>query len=169
MRKGNAYRAADGSVYFKVSSFPEYGALSRVKERELKVTNSVFDADHKDDVGDFALWKAHKPAEDGDVKWPGPEGAAVGRPGWHIECSAMIKRHHRRYDRPPYRWRRPTALPASRNEIAQKASCCNGAQPFLPSHWFHTEHLLVDGTTARAEAAGNYYTRRLISSEKASC
>jgi cysteinyl-tRNA synthetase len=49
MRKGNAYRSADGSVYFKISSFPGYGALSRIKERELKVTNSVFDADHKDD------------------------------------------------------------------------------------------------------------------------
>ena len=54
MRKGHAYRAADGSVYFKISSFPEYGSLSRIKERELKVTNSAFDADHKDDVGDFA-------------------------------------------------------------------------------------------------------------------
>ena len=58
MKKGNAYRAADGSVYFKITSFPGYGSLSRIKERELKVTNSVFDADHKDDVGDFALWKA---------------------------------------------------------------------------------------------------------------
>ena len=72
---------------------PEYGALSRIKERELKVTNSVFDADHKDDLGDFALWKAYKPEEDGDVRWPGPRGAAEGRPGWHIECSAMIKKH----------------------------------------------------------------------------
>jgi cysteinyl-tRNA synthetase len=80
LRKGNAYRAPDGSVYFKISSFPDYGALSRIKERELKVTNSVFDADHKDDVGDFALWKAYRPEEDGDVRWPGPEGAAAGGP-----------------------------------------------------------------------------------------
>src|SRR5258706_14373488 len=93
MRKGNAYRAPDGSVYFKISSFPEYGALSRIKERELKVTISALDADHKDAIGDFALWKAYKPEEDGDVKWPGPESAAAGRPGWHIECSAMIKKH----------------------------------------------------------------------------
>src|SRR5690606_34003176 len=70
MKKGNAYRAPDGSVYFRVSSFPEYGALSRIKERELKVTNAVADADHKDDVSDFALWKAYKPDEDGDVRWP---------------------------------------------------------------------------------------------------
>src|ERR1700677_2514756 len=82
MKNGNAYRAPDGSVYFKISSFPEYGALSRIKERELKVTNSVFDADHKDDVGDFALWKAYKAEEDGGVKWPGPASASEGRPGW---------------------------------------------------------------------------------------
>src|SRR5580698_5821942 len=55
MKKGNAYRSPDGSVYFKITTFQEYGALSRIKERELKVTNSAFDADHKDDVGDFAL------------------------------------------------------------------------------------------------------------------
>ena len=90
MEKGNAYRAADGSVYFKIASFPRYGALSRIRERELKVTNSALDADHKDDAGDFALWKAWKP-EDGENKWPGPAGAVEGRPGWHIECSAMNK------------------------------------------------------------------------------
>jgi cysteinyl-tRNA synthetase len=80
MQKGNAYRAPDGSVYFRIATFPEYGALSRIKERELKVTNSVFDADHKDEVGDFALWKAYKPEEDGSVKWPGPAGASEGGP-----------------------------------------------------------------------------------------
>src|SRR5438093_1581444 len=60
---------------------------------ELKVTNTVADADHKDSVSDFALWKAYKPEEDGAVQWPGPASAAAGRPGWHIECSAMIKKH----------------------------------------------------------------------------
>ncbi|HEY1847726.1 MAG TPA: cysteine--tRNA ligase, partial [Opitutaceae bacterium] len=81
LRKGNAYRAPDGSVYFKIGTYPAYGALSRIRERELKVTNSVFDADHKDEVGDFALWKAYKAEDDGTVSWPGPEGAAAGRPG----------------------------------------------------------------------------------------
>jgi cysteinyl-tRNA synthetase len=153
MRKGNAYRAADGSVYFKVSSFPAYGALSRVKDRELKVTNSVFDADHKDDVGDFALWKAHKPAEDGDIRWPGPEGAAEGRPGWHIECSAMSKKllgdtidlHTGGVD---------LLFPHHENEIAQ-SQCCNGAT--FARHWFHSEHLLVDNATM-SKSKGNYYT-----------
>ena len=75
MKKGNAYRAADGSVYFKVSSFSGYGRLSRVKERELQLGSALSgkpqttDADEKEDGTDFALWKAWK-ADDGDVKWP---------------------------------------------------------------------------------------------------
>jgi cysteinyl-tRNA synthetase len=152
MRKGNAYRAADGSVYFKISSFPEYGALSRIKERELKVTNSAFDADHKDDVGDFALWKAYKPEEDGDVKWPGPDAAAVGRPGWHIECSAMSKKHLG--DTIDLHTGGVDLLfPHHENEIAQ-SECCNGTT--FARHWYHSEHLLVDGTTM-SKSKGNYY------------
>ena len=153
MEKGNAYRAADGSVYFKIASFPGYGGLSRIKERELKVTNAVADADHKDSVSDFALWKAYKPAEDGDVKWPGPHGATEGRPGWHIECSAMSKAllgdtidlHTGGVD---------LLFPHHENEIAQ-SQCCNGTT--FARHWYHSEHLLVDGTTM-SKSKGNYYT-----------
>jgi cysteinyl-tRNA synthetase len=152
MRKGNAYRAPDGSVYFRISSFPAYGALSRIKERELKVTNSVFDADHKDDLGDFALWKAYKPEEDGSVRWPGPDGAAEGRPGWHIECSAMIKRHlGETIDL--HTGGVDLLFPHHENEIAQ-SQCCNGA--VFSRHWYHSEHLLVDGTTM-SKSRGNYY------------
>jgi cysteinyl-tRNA synthetase len=153
MRKGNAYRAADGSVYFRIGSFPDYGALSRIRERELKVTNSVFDADHKDDLGDFALWKAFKPEEDGSVKWPGPAGAAEGRPGWHIECSAMIKKHlGDTIDL--HSGGVDLLFPHHENEIAQ-SQCCNGAT--FAHHWYHSEHLLVDGTTM-SKSRGNYYT-----------
>jgi len=153
MRKGNAYRAADGSVYFKISSFPGYGALSRIKERELKVTNSVFDADHKDELGDFALWKAYKPEEDGDVKWPGPGGASEGRPGWHIECSAMIKKHlGETIDL--HTGGVDLLFPHHENEIAQ-SQCCNGT--IFARHWYHSEHLLVEGTTM-SKSRGNYYT-----------
>src|SRR6202789_922420 len=153
MRKGNAYRAADGSVYFRIGSFPGYGALSRIKERELKVTNSVFDADHKDDVGDFALWKAHKPEEDGDVRWPGPGGAAEGRPGWHIECSAMIKKHlGETIDL--HTGGVDLLFPHHENEIAQ-SQCCKGTT--FSRHWYHSEHLLVEGTTM-SKSKGNYYT-----------
>ncbi|MDP2138463.1 MAG: cysteine--tRNA ligase [Candidatus Didemnitutus sp.] len=155
LQKGNAYRAADGSVYFKLSTFPEYGGLSRIRERELQVTNTVADADHKDSVSDFALWKAYKPEEDGDVRWPGPDGAAPGRPGWHIECSAMSKAllgdtidlHSGGVD---------LLFPHHENEIAQ-SQCCNGTT--FARHWYHSEHLLVDGTTM-SKSKGNYYTLR---------
>ena len=153
MEKGNAYRAADGSVYFKIDSFPGYGALSRIKERELKITNTVADADHKDSVSDFALWKAYKPSEDGDVKWPGPRGASEGRPGWHIECSAMIKKHLG--DTIDLHTGGVDLLfPHHENEIAQ-SQCCNGTT--FARHWYHTEHLLVEGTTM-SKSKGNYYT-----------
>ena len=115
MKKGHAYRAPDGSVYFKVSSFPGYGALSRVKERELQpgaaLKAAAADDDEKEDGSDFALWKAWKP-EDGEVKWPGPQGASAGRPGWHIELQRMrsAQRARRQFRRKlallrmPQRW-----------------------------------------------------------------
>ena len=153
LEKGNAYRAPDGSVYFKVASFPTYGALSRIQERELKTTNTVFDADHKDDLSDFALWKAYKAEDDGDVKWPGPAGAAEGRPGWHIECSAMIRKHlGETIDL--HTGGVDLLFPHHENEIAQ-SECCNG-QTFA-RHWYHNEHLLVNGTTM-SKSKGNYYT-----------
>jgi len=153
MEKGNAYRTPDGSVYFKVSSFPGYGALSRLKERELKVGPApAADADEKEDGSDFALWKAWK-EDDGPNRWPGPTGAADGRPGWHIECSAMSKAllgetidlHTGGVD---------LLFPHHENEIAQ-SQCCNGA--VLARHWFHSEHLLVDGKKM-SKSLGNYYT-----------
>ncbi len=164
LEKGHAYRAADGSVYFKVSSFDGYGALSRVKERELKTgaaaaagntgakdTTSV-DADEKEDGTDFALWKAWKP-EDGDVKWDGPTGASAGRPGWHIECSAMAKKHlDATIDL--HTGGEDLLFPHHENEIAQ-SECCNG-QTFA-NHWYHSRHLLVDGAKM-SKSLGNLYT-----------
>ena len=154
MKKGNAYRAADGSVYFKVSSFDDYGKLSRVKERELQVGSALkthaADADEKEDVSDFALWKAHKP-DDGPNGWESPWGR--GRPGWHIECSAMSKAllgdtidlHTGGED---------LEFPHHENEIAQ-SECCNGV--LFSRHWFHSKHLLVDGKKM-SKSLGNLYT-----------
>jgi len=156
MQKGNAYRAADGSVYFKVSSFDGYGALSRVKERELQVGSALAgksqaaDADEKEDVSDFALWKAHKP-DDGDIAWESPWGR--GRPGWHIECSAMSKAllgntidlHTGGVD---------LLFPHHENELAQ-SQCCNDT--LFAHHWYHSEHLLVDGKKM-SKSLGNLYT-----------
>jgi cysteinyl-tRNA synthetase len=156
MHKGNAYRAADGSVYFKVSSFDGYGALSRVKERELQLGSALAgkvhaaDADEKEDVSDFALWKAHKP-EDGDNAWDSPWGR--GRPGWHIECSAMSKKHLG--DTIDLHTGGVDLLfPHHENEIAQ-SQCCNGTT--FANHWYHSEHLLVDGKKM-SKSLGNLYT-----------
>ena len=156
MKKGNAYRAADGSVYFKVSSFEDYGKLSRVKERELQVGSALagksqaVDADEKEDATDFALWKAHKP-DDGANGWDSPWGR--GRPGWHIECSAMSKKHlGETIDL--HTGGVDLLFPHHENEIAQ-SECCNGQQ--FSRHWYHSEHLLVDGKKM-SKSLGNLYT-----------
>ena len=156
MKKGNAYRAPDGSVYFKVSSFSEYGKLSRVKERELQLGSSfatkpqAADADEKEDVSDFALWKAHKD-DDGENAWESPWGR--GRPGWHIECSAMSKKHlGDTIDL--HSGGVDLLFPHHENEIAQ-SECCNGTQ--FAKHWYHSEHLLVDGKKM-SKSLGNLYT-----------
>ena len=154
MKKGNAYRAPDGSVYFKVSSFGGYGALSRVKERELQLGSALkaADADEKEDGSDFALWKAWK-EEDGPNKWAGPAGASEGRPGWHIECSAMSKKHLG--DTIDLHTGGVDLLfPHHENEIAQ-SECCNGTA--FARHWYHSEHLLVDGKKM-SKSLGNLYT-----------
>jgi cysteinyl-tRNA synthetase len=154
MKKGNAYRAADGSVYFKVSSFEGYGSLSRVKERELQTGNALkaaaADADEKEDLSDFALWKAHKP-DDGANAWDSPWGR--GRPGWHVECSAMSKKHLG--DTIDLHTGGVDLLfPHHENEIAQ-SQCCN--DQLFSHHWYHSEHLLVDGKKM-SKSLGNLYT-----------
>jgi len=155
MQRGHAYAAADGSVYFKISSFPGYGGLSRIRERELLVTDTAADSDHKNSVGDFALWKAYKPEDDGAVQWPGPHGAAAGRPGWHIECSAMSRKHlGETIDL--HTGGVDLLFPHHENEIAQ-SECCTGA--LFAHHWYHSEHLLVNGTTM-SKSKGNYFTVR---------
>jgi cysteinyl-tRNA synthetase len=153
-KKGHAYRADDGSVYFKVSSFGNYGRLSRVRERELKLGSALkaaaLDADEKEDGSDFALWKAHKD-EDGPVGWQSPWG--VGRPGWHIECSAMSKKHlGETIDL--HTGGVDLLFPHHENEIAQ-SECCNGT--LFSHHWYHSEHLLVDGKKM-SKSLGNLYT-----------
>ena len=153
-QKGHAYRANDGSVYFKVSSFDNYGRLSRVKERELQVGSALkaaaVDADEKEDGSDFALWKAHK-EDDGAVAWESPWGR--GRPGWHIECSAMSRKHlGETIDL--HTGGVDLLFPHHENEIAQ-SECCTGQ--LFSHHWYHSEHLLVDGKKM-SKSLGNLYT-----------
>jgi cysteinyl-tRNA synthetase len=153
--RGHAYAAGDGSVYFKISSFPRYGRLSRLDERELdlgKTQNARSNSDEyeKDSLSDFVLWKGRKP-EDGENFWPSPWGE--GRPGWHLECSAMIQEylgdsfdlHSGGVD---------LVFPHHENEIAQSECACGG---HFAAHWFHITHLLVDGGKM-SKSLGNLHT-----------
>jgi len=149
--KGLAYQADDKSVYFRINRFPNYGKLAHFNLNELQSTGRVkHDEYDKEHIGDFALWKAWD-EEDGDVKWDSPWGP--GRPGWHIECSAMA-----------------TALLGDQIDIH-----CGGVDNIFPHHeaeiaqsegvtgkkfvryWLHCAHLLVDGQKM-SKSFGNFYT-----------
>jgi len=149
--KGLAYQADDKSVYFRINKFPNYGKLAHFDLTELRSTGRVkHDEYDKEHIGDFALWKAWD-EEDGDVKWVSPWGP--GRPGWHIECSAMA-----------------TALLGDQIDIH-----CGGVDNIFPHHeaeiaqsegvtgkqfvrmWLHCAHLLVDGQKM-SKSLGNFYT-----------
>ena len=152
--KGLAYQSKDGSVYFDVSEFKDYGRLSKINSRELKegASKGLNDSDEygKDSLSDFALWKSIK-AEDGDNFWESPWGQ--GRPGWHIECSAMIKKHLGD-DFDLHSGGVDLIFPHHENEIAQ--SCGSSGKPFA-NHWFHITHLMVDGGKM-SKSLGNLYT-----------
>ncbi|MGJ8676630.1 MAG: cysteine--tRNA ligase [Akkermansiaceae bacterium] len=153
--KGNAYASDDGSVYFKVTSFPDYGKLSHLDTRELdlgKTQNTRADADEyeKDSIADFVLWKARKP-EDGENFWQSPWGE--GRPGWHLECSAMIQKYLGS-DFDLHSGGVDLIFPHHDNEIAQSQCSCGGN---FAAHWFHITHLMVDGGKM-SKSLGNLYT-----------
>lgn len=153
--KGHAYCSEDGSVYFAVDTFEDYGKLSHLDTRELslgKTQNTRADADEydKESVADFVLWKARKP-EDGDNFWQSPWGE--GRPGWHLECSAMIKTYLDK-DFDLHAGGEDLIFPHHENEIAQSRCSCQGG---FAAHWFHTTHLLVDGKKM-SKSLGNLYT-----------
>jgi cysteinyl-tRNA synthetase len=156
IERGHAYATADGSVYFRVASFSDYGRLSHLEDRELRlgasVSASATDNDEytKDSLTDFALWKAHKP-EDGPNHWPSPWGE--GRPGWHLECSAMSLEYLGE-DFDLHGGGVDLMFPHHENEIAQ--SCCSTHGKFA-HHWFHVTHLMVDGGKM-AKSIGNLYT-----------
>jgi cysteinyl-tRNA synthetase len=149
----HAYRADDGSVYFRTHSFPDYGKLSRLKEREI-TTNDVereqSDEYQRDSAADFALWKSRRP-EDGENFWESPWGQ--GRPGWHIECSAMAIKHlGESFDL--HSGGIDLIFPHHENEIAQSEAATG--KPFV-RHWFHIAHLMVDGAKM-SKSLGNLHT-----------
>lgn len=153
IQRGHAYEAADGSVYFRVGSFANYGRLSHLEDRELKTGASQAqqsDEYSKDALADFALWKARRP-EDGGNFWPSPWGE--GRPGWHLECSAMALEYlGEEFDL--HSGGIDLIFPHHENEIAQ--SCCSTSGNFA-RHWFHVAHLMVDGGKM-SKSLGNLYT-----------
>jgi cysteinyl-tRNA synthetase len=149
--KGLAYQADDKSVYFRINKFPDYGKLAHFDLTQLQSTGRVkHDEYDKEHIGDFALWKAWD-EEDGDVKWDSPWGP--GRPGWHIECSAMsttllgdqIDIHCGGVD---------NIFPHHEAEIAQSEGVTG--KKFV-RYWLHCAHLLVDGQKM-AKSLGNFYT-----------
>jgi cysteinyl-tRNA synthetase len=154
LERGIAYQAG-GSVYFKVDAFPGYGKLSHLEDRQLQAgASGRVDADEyeKEDVRDFALWKGWTEA-DGDVYWETELGK--GRPGWHIECSAMAMKylgnpidiHAGGID---------LVFPHHENEIAQSEAATG--QPFV-QRWLHCQHLLVNNQKM-SKSLGNFYTLR---------
>jgi cysteinyl-tRNA synthetase len=151
MDKGHAYQAGDGSVYFRVESFPAYGRLSRVQERELTTATAQSDDEYdRDSLADFALWKAAKP-EDGPNVWESPWGK--GRPGWHLECSAMSMKYlGSSFD--VHSGGIDLTFPHHENEIAQSEACTGETFARI---WFHVVHLMVDGHKM-SKSLGNMYT-----------
>lgn len=151
--KGIAYKSDDGSIYYDISKFPGYGKLSHFRIEELKAGARVrSDEYEKAEVSDFALWKAWDEA-DGDVYWETELGK--GRPGWHIECSAMSTK----YLGQPFDIHTggvDNIFPHHENEIAQSEGATG--IPFV-NYWMHSEHLLVDGRKM-SKSLGNFYTLR---------
>src|SRR5215471_18226044 len=148
LEKGFAYES-EGSVYFRISTFPGYGKLSGIDLAEARRGERVADDEYeKEDVKDFVLWKAGKP---GEPSWPSPWGD--GRPGWHIECSAMsMKFLGEHFD--IHTGAVDNIFPHHENEIAQSEAATG--QTFVDV-WLHAEHLIVDGEKM-AKSKGNFYT-----------
>ena len=158
---GAAYKAEDGSWYFRLSAFPGYGKLSK-KDLSGMEDGARVDVDEyeKDFARDFALWKAAKP---GETSWDTPIGR--GRPGWHIECSAMAMEYlGESFDL--HAGGEDLMFPHHENEIAQSESATH--KPFA-RHWMHVRFLLVDGRKM-SKREGNFYTLRdlLLKGYKAS-
>ena len=153
--KNHAYISSSGDVYFSIESFQKYGTLTNLKLDKLIQSKRVLSDEYSSDtIQDFALWKAYKPS-DGNVYWQSPWGK--GRPGWHIECSAMamnllgnsIDIHCGGVD---------NKFPHHENEIAQ--SECFSQSKFV-NYWLHSDFLLVDGEKM-SKSKGNFYTLKDI-------
>jgi cysteinyl-tRNA synthetase len=151
MDKGFTYTSDEGSIYFRIAAFKDYGRLAKLDMEGIKPGARVeVDEYEKEDVRDFALWKAEK--ADG-VAWDASIGR--GRPGWHIECSAMSS-HYLGETFDIHTGAVDNIFPHHENEIAQ--SECASGKPFV-KYWLHAEHLIVDGEKM-SKSKGNFFTLR---------
>jgi cysteinyl-tRNA synthetase len=155
MKKGYAYRGEDGSTYFSIAKFKGYGKLSHLDVSRLKAGARVsHDEYDKQQLADFVLWKAWD-EKDGSVFWETELGK--GRPGWHIECSAMSTKYlGETFD--IHCGGVDNMFPHHENEIAQSEAA--SGKPFV-NYWLHSEHLMVDGKKM-SKSLGNFYTLRDI-------
>ncbi len=159
--RGIAYRAPDGSVYFSIEKYRacgcRYGVLKHLDFDQMRMGERVADDEYdKESVADFALWKARVP-EDGAVFWPSPWGD--GRPGWHIECSAMSMKYlGSSFDL--HLGGEDLVFPHHEDEIAQSegAGVQEPGRPFV-KHWLHGAFLLVEGKKM-SKSLGNFFTLR---------
>jgi cysteinyl-tRNA synthetase len=155
--RGVAYKAADGSVYFSIEKYRgcgcTYGQLLKLNLEEMRAGERVASDEYeKESIADFALWKARVP-DDGDVFWPSPFGE--GRPGWHIECSAMsMTALGETFDL--HLGGEDLKFPHHEDEIAQSEGATG--KPFV-KYWLHGAHLLVEGKKM-SKSLGNYFTLR---------
>ncbi len=153
IQNGYAYKGQDGSIYYAISKFKNYGKLSHIKVADLRAGARVQSDEYtKEEAQDFALWKAWTP-EDGDVFWETSLGK--GRPGWHLECTAMSMKYlGETFD--IHCGGIDNMFPHHDNEIAQSEAATG--KKFV-NYWLHNEHLLVEGRKM-AKKFGNFYTLR---------
>lgn len=152
---GHAYAAPSGDVYYRVSAFPGYGKLSgqSVEDREMGASERLDVETEKEAPADFALWKAQKP---GEPAWESPWG--MGRPGWHIECSAMSMTYlGETFD--IHCGGKDLLFPHHENEIAQSEGATG--KPYV-NYWMHNGFINIDGTKM-SKSLGNFWTVRDIS------
>jgi cysteinyl-tRNA synthetase len=160
MAQGFAYRTQDGSVYFSIEKYRAagrtYGQLVNLNFEEMRVGERVSSDEYgKEAVADFALWKARAP-DDGQVSWGSPWGE--GRPGWHIECSAMsMKLLGPSFDL--HLGGEDLVFPHHEDEIAQSEGSRGTEEARFVKHWIHVAHLLVEGRKM-SKSLGNYFTLR---------
>jgi len=155
LTKGLAYRSEDGSIYFDISKFPEYGRLAHIQVEDLRSGARVAQDEYdKERAADFALWKAWDEG-DGDVFWDQYPDLGKGRPGWHIECSAMSI-HYLGNHFDIHTGGVDNIFPHHQNEIAQTEPCTG--ETFV-NYWLHSEHLQVE-SQKMSKKLGNFFTLR---------